>query len=64
MDMLKLRIITDNIKRMGGYREKEILKNLVKIELVMNNDSYEVYHFEDIDGNYFEYDFKSHRITN
>lgn len=64
MDMLKIRLIVDNIKRYGGYREKEVLKELVKIELIMNNEDYEVYHFENKNGNYFEYDFKSHRITN
>jgi hypothetical protein len=64
MDMLKIRLIVDNIKRYGGYREKEVLKELVKIELIMNNEDYEVYHFEDKNGNYFEYDFKSQRITN
>lgn len=64
MNMLKVRLIMDNINRIGGYREKEVLKNLVKIELVINNEHYEVYHFEDENGNYFEYDFKSHRITN
>ena len=64
MDMLKIRLIVDNVKRYGGYREKEVLKELVKIELIMNNEDYEVYHFEDKNGNYFEYDFKSQRITN
>lgn len=64
MEMLKIRLIVDNIKRYGGYREKEVLKNLVKIELIINNEDYEVYHFEDKNGNYFEYDFKSQRITN
>ena len=64
MDMLKVRLIMDNIKRYGGYREKEVLKELVKIELIMNNEDYEVYNFEDKNGNYFEYDFKSQRITN
>lgn len=64
MEMLKIHLIVENIKRYGGFREKEVLKELVKIELVMNNEDYEVYHFEDKNGNYFEYDFKSHRVTN
>ena len=64
MDMLKIRLIMDNVKRYGGYREKEVLKELIKIELIMSNEDYEVYHFEDKNGNYFEYDFKSQRITN
>lgn len=64
MEMFKIRLIMENIKRYGGIREKEILKELVKIELIMNNEDYEVYHFQDENGNYFEYDFRSHRITN
>lgn len=64
MEMLKIHLIVENIKKYGGFREKEVLKELVKIELTMNNEDYEVYHFEDKNGNYFEYDFKSHRVTN
>lgn len=64
MEMLKIHLIVDNVKRYGGFREKEILKELVKIELIMSDEDYEVYHFEDKNGNYFEYDFKSHRVTN
>lgn len=61
---LEIRIITDNILRFGGFREKEVLKDLVKIELIESKEDYKIYHFEDKNGNYFEYDFKSHRITN
>jgi hypothetical protein len=64
MEIFKIRLIVDNVKRYGGFREKEVLKELVKIELIMSDEDYEVYHFEDKNGNYFEYDFKSHRITN
>lgn len=63
MNNLEIRLITDNIERFGGFREKEVLKNLIKIELIMNDENYKVYHFENLDGNYFEYDFKSHKIT-
>lgn len=63
MNNLEIRLITDNIERFGGFREKEVLKNLIKIELIMDDESYKVYHFEDSEGNYFEYDFKSHKIT-
>ena len=64
MSIFEMRLIIDNIERFGGYREQEVLKNLVKIELIMDTKDYKVYHFEDIEGNYFEYDLKSHRITN
>lgn len=61
---LEVRLITDNIFRIGGYRELEVLKNLVKIELVQNDDNYKIYHFEDKDGAYFEYNYRTHTITN
>ena len=64
MNMLEVRIITDNIKRLGGFREKEVIKNLTKIELIRDDKEYKIYHFEDSEGNYFEYDFRSQRITN
>lgn len=64
MNLLKIHLIVDNIKRYGGFREKEVLKELIKIELIIKNDDYEVYHFENKNGDYFEYDFKSHRVTN
>ena len=64
MNLLKIHLIVDNIKRYGGFREKEVLKELIKIELIIKNDDYEVYHFENKNEDYFEYDFKSHRVTN
>lgn len=64
MNMLEIRLIIDNIKKFGGYREQEILKDLVKIEIVMNDEKYKVYRFENKEGYSFEYDFKSHIITN
>lgn len=64
MNILEIRLITDNINFFGGYREKNILKELVKIELLRNDLEYKIYHFEDIDGNYFEYNFITQTITN
>lgn len=63
MNMLELRLICDNINRIGGYREKEVLKGLIKVEVIMDDENYKVYRFEDKNGYSFEYDFKSHRIT-
>lgn len=63
MNMLEVRLIVDNIKRFGGYREKSVLEDLIKIELIRNDKDYKVYRFESNNGS-FEYDFKSHRITN
>jgi hypothetical protein len=61
--MLEVRLIVDNIKRFGGYREKSVLEDLIKIELIRNDKDYKVYRFES-NSSSFEYDFKSHRITN
>ena len=63
MNMLELRLICDNVKMYGGFREKEILKDIIKIELEDNNDNYKVYVFYNSDENYFKYDFKSHKIV-
>lgn len=63
MNMLEVRLIVDNIKRFGGYREKSVLEDLIKIELIRNDKDYKVYRFESNNGS-FEYDFRSHRITN
>lgn len=41
------------IKKIAGYREKEILKNLYKLELKQNNDNYFIIYFYNKDGNYF-----------
>lgn len=63
MNMLELRLIFDNVARFGGYREKEILKDIVKIELEDNNDNHKVYVFYNSEEYYFKYDFKSHLIV-
>lgn len=63
LNMLEVRLIIDNITRYGGFREKDVLKNLAKIEIVSDNDDYKVYEFMNYDGKYFEYDFKSHKIV-
>ncbi len=63
MNLLEIRLIIDNVNRHGGYREKEILKNLIKIELIRNDDNYKIYKFEN-KNNSFEYNFITHTITN
>lgn len=63
MNMLELRLICDNIARYGGYREKDVLKNLVKVEVIMHTEEHKVYRFATEEGNSFEYDFKTHRIV-
>ena len=63
MNILELKLIMDNVARFGGYREKEILKDLVKIELEDNNEAHKVYVFYNSDEKYFKYDFKSHLIV-
>lgn len=63
MNMLELRLICDNVKRYGGFREKDIIKDINKIELEDNNKEHKVYKFYDSEDNYFKYDFKSHKIV-
>lgn len=63
MNILELRLIIENVLRFGGFREKEILKDIVKIELEDNNEDHKVYVFYNSDENYFKYDFKSHLIV-
>ena len=62
MDMLELRLICDNIQRFGGFREKDVLANLVSIELTINTDEHKVYRFSSNES-YFDYDFISHLIV-
>lgn len=63
MNLLEINLIIDNIKRFGGYREKEVLKNLIKIELIRNDKDYKIYRFEN-EKSSFEYNFITHTITN
>lgn len=63
MNILELRLIVDNVKRFGGYREKTILYNLLVIELEDNNENHKVYVFRDNENSYFKYDFKTHKIV-
>lgn len=63
INMLELRLIVDNIKRYGGFREKDILINLTKIEISKNYpEDYKVYVLYGNDNNKFEYNFKNHTI--
>ena len=48
---------------LAGYREKEILANLAHITMEMHTKDYRVLRFHSVDGNYFDYETKSHRIT-
>lgn len=63
MNILELRLIIDNVKRLAGYREKEVLKDIVKIEIIMNTEEHRIYRFTNTEENYFEYDFKTHLIV-
>jgi len=63
VNLLEIRLIIDNINRYGGYREKEVLKDLIKIELIRNDANYKIYKFEN-KNNSFEYNFITHTITN
>lgn len=48
---------------LAGNREKDILYGLDRITMVMHTEDYCVLRFHDLDGNYFDYETKSRRIT-
>lgn len=48
---------------LAGNREKEILNNLERITTVQHTKDYHVLRFHSKDGNYFDYEAKSQRIT-
>ena len=52
------------IYNLGGFREKNILDNLVEVKTELYTKDYEVYRFIDNSGNTFDYEYKSKRITN
>lgn len=62
MSMLEVRLIIDNVVKYGGFREKDILDHLLKVELIQNDDKHKVYRFAN-EENYFDYDFRSHLIV-
>ena len=49
--------------KLAGFREKEILNNLESITTVQHTNDYYVLRFHSKDGNYFDYETKSRRIT-
>lgn len=48
---------------LAGWREKDILGRLTNISMVQNTKDYCVLRFHSADGNYFDYETKSCRIT-
>jgi hypothetical protein len=48
---------------LGGFREKDILSHLKSISMEQNTKDYRVLRFHSTDGNYFDYETKSRRIT-
>lgn len=53
----------DRIEKIAGYREKEILKNLVTVELKQLDNDYFVLRYYDNNHNYFDFEVNSNRIT-
>lgn len=47
----------------SGWREKDILSKLTSISMVQNTKDYCVLRFHSADGNHFDYETKSRRIT-
>lgn len=48
---------------LAGFREKDILDNLESITTLQHTHDYHVLRFHSADGNYFDYETKSRRIT-
>jgi hypothetical protein len=48
---------------LAGWREKDILGRLTSISMVQNTKDYCVLRFHSADGNHFDYETKSRRIT-
>ena len=48
----------------AGYREKAVLENLAHIAMQRNTKDYCVLRFQSSDGDWFDYETKSKRITN
>lgn len=49
---------------LAGSREKAVLADLESITTIQHTHDYLVLRFHSKDGNYFDYECKSHRITN
>ena len=63
MSIFELRLIVDKINWVGDFREQEIVKNLVKVELIQDDEEHKVYKFYNKDDEFFKYDFKTHKIV-
>lgn len=48
---------------LAGFREKDVLENLESITTIQHTHDYHVLRFHGKDGNYFDYETKSCRIT-
>lgn len=63
MNLKDIEEIIKEINKNGGYREKDILNNLIAIMLYMNTKEYKVYRFSSSDLTYFDYDFVNKKIV-
>lgn len=53
-----------DILKVAGFREKNIIENLKEVIRIQADKNYLVYRFISNEGNYFEYEMYSNRITN
>lgn len=56
-------LIKFTLYELAGYRERAILDNLADVIVQMNTEDYLVLRFISKDGDYFDYETKSRRIT-
>ena len=58
-----IKLMLDYINRFGGYREKDIIKNVKSITIIMDTEEHRVYKIESLEGNTFEYDVITNKIV-
>ena len=63
MSIFELRLIVDRVNWVGGFREQEIVKNLVKVELIQDDKEHKVYKLYNKGDEFFKYDFRTHKIV-
>lgn len=59
----EIKKMLDYVARFGGYREKEIVKDIESIIITMNTEEHKVYRITDKNGYSFEYDLITNKIV-
>ena len=59
----EIKKMLDYVARFGGYREKEIVKDIETITIEMNTKEHKVFRVTNKDGYSFEYDVITNKIV-